>query len=199
VVFPDYFKPNLQRVPYVFFPKTHRLIFATYNRGISLSPGLAEKLLLGLLSDPVIARAFPNVNVTVEQSTEVLDTILNDMKLEVLRIVVKRPNPDGPEEDDASIEAVLDEQNAREQVVELKRAHHEYLKPNSHNRRLAETAVSNGSVYGKGLGKDGKKAEENTAEHPRTIVFEHGDRPPLRDAIRDKALDFLKSITRPRK
>jgi hypothetical protein len=121
------------------------------------------------------------------------------MQLDILKIIIKRPNPDSPDEDDASIEAVLDEQNAREQLVELKSADHQHLKPNAHNRKLAETATSNGSVYGKGLDKSGKKVEENTAEHPRTLTFEHADRPPLRDAVREKALEFLKAITRRKK
>ena len=147
------------------------MIFVSYFKQVSFSPNLASKLFQQLLTDPLMAKEFPSVEVTIEQSAEELEDILQRTKLEFLRIVIKRPNPDAPEDDDAKLEAVLDGQRAREQVIELKNAKGEFLRPNAENKQLARIATSNGRVEAIGLDQRGEKTARDTTKHPLTARF----------------------------
>ena len=79
---PEYLKPNLKRSRYVFYPKDHRLVFVSEALKIRFSPLDAEKFFTNLFKDVRISRRFRNIEVSVEQSKEALDAILDEMQLE---------------------------------------------------------------------------------------------------------------------
>ena len=166
VTIPSHMKPNLRLIRYVFFPGAHRIAFAANFKKASLAPDLMAKLLQHLTNSKDINNATRSVDITVEQSTTTLDYIMKEMFLEKLTITIKRPNPDDDGEEEADTEAVLEEQNARKQIVGLVAIPKRQLKPNKQNKLLARIAISNGSLHAKGLNREGKKEEVDSSDFP---------------------------------
>lgn len=167
VIVPDHMKPNLRLIRYAFFPKLHRLAFTTRYRGNSISPELIAKFIASLASHKEITGGKRVINITVEQSRETVDYILKNLSLQKLVITVKRPNPDddGAEDDDTA--AVLEDQHAERQVVELDAIKGMSLKPNERNQKLARLATSNGSVFARGIEKKtGKRKQVDSESFP---------------------------------
>jgi hypothetical protein len=194
VVIPDRLKPNVQKSRFVFFPKNHRMVFVSHFKKTSFSPQMAHRFFSELFGDERLASEFPSVEVTIEQSREVLRSILQNTNLKMLTIVVKRPNPDAPDEDDLKLETVLDQQNAREQVLELKSQKDKSLNPNKHNLKLADLAASNGSVTGEIETEEGKREIKETIKHPLKKSYGYPQNVSFRDWFLDRAQALLRII-----
>jgi len=164
---PDYMKPNLRLIRYAFFPESHRLAFTTQYRGNTISSALVASLISELAKHKEITGNRQAVNVTVEQSRETVEYILKDLKLQKLIITIKRPNPDDDGAEDEDTTAVLEDQHAERQVIELDAIRGMGLKPSERNQKLARLAASNGSVFGNGIErKSGKRKKVDSEAFP---------------------------------
>lgn len=163
---PEYLKPNLRRIRYFFLPKEHRLVFAVAHEDAKLSPSLSVKLIEQLLGHPEFSRLAPNLSVKAEQDQSKIDYILDKLSLERLIISIEIPNGDDEGDEEDTIEAVLESQNAKKQVISLEAQKHKSLELSLRNRKLAYLAASNGFVEGTGLDSEGEKKTVQTKEFP---------------------------------
>lgn len=173
VEIPNHLKPNFCAIRYNFFPKTHKLVFEierrdpTSNKPTSFSPSMAEKFFRRLFAENAIRKEFPDVELTIEQSSETLDEIFQIHRLRTLQIVIKRPNPnDGEIEEE--IERQLEEERVDVLEQEIKsKEDKEGLKPSQRTKVLSNIALSNGYVYGFGHDHEGNRKELKTENKPR--------------------------------
>lgn len=163
---PEHLRPNLRRIRYFFSPEKHTLIFASSYEGNNLSPDLAARLLEELIGHPSLTKLAPNLTITVEQSREKIDYILQKLQIEKILISIEVPNGDDEGEEEESVESVLLEQNARKQRVSLEAQKHKQLNLNTRNTKLAHLAASNGFVEATGFNLNGDKETVKTKDHP---------------------------------
>lgn len=162
---PTNLRPNLRVLPYVFFPRLHRLVFVSHlDAKNALSPGMARSLVEQCLSRPEVAEEFGKVEVTVEPDRETLTRIFALPRLKRLRIEVSPPNALADVE--RKLFRTMEQQNADRLVQELESHHPEGLKPSQEVQQVAEVAQSNGVVSAKGLNDSNRVVELSTADHP---------------------------------
>jgi hypothetical protein len=162
---PANLRPNLRALPYVFFPKLHRLVFVSHlDAKNALSPGMARSLVEKCLSRPELAEEFGKVEVTVEPDRETLTRIFALPRLKRLRIEVSPPNALADVE--RKLFRAMEQQNADRFVQELESHHPEGLKPSQEIQQVAEVAQSNGVVTAKGTNESNRVVELSTADHP---------------------------------
>ena len=97
---PSHLLPHLQRIPFVFFPDVHRLVFVTkmgqvalYSRRQTvLGPATAAKFFAALFAQKEIVSKFSQVNVTVIPQSDSLARIFAMPIIERLTIVVTHAN-----------------------------------------------------------------------------------------------------------
>ena len=163
---PSHLLPHLQRIPFVFNARKHKLWFVSRDQKNSFGPPIAVKFMDSLLQKTALKFDFPEVAVTsVPDSTSVGD-ILSLPRLEYLRIELVRPNPDGGESAEARWLRRLEEQGTTKTKLELFHAKNVTLEPNAETREMAEVAAINGSVYGRGRTADGLLIEDSTKKRP---------------------------------
>jgi len=173
IVIPDNLKPHFQFLPYVFFPRTHRLFYISKDGKETLSPAYAKKTLEGLFASELVTRQYGQIEVTVEPSFESLESILSMPQLKYLEIDVTPPNPGDDldeeeqrlfEEQQVLFQQMSDQRASRYRVL-LNTDHAQGLSPDLRTRRLATIAQSNGKVVGKG-GPHGRTKTVSTTQHP---------------------------------
>lgn len=162
---PTNLRPNLRSLPYVFFPRMHRLVFISHlDAKNALSPGMARRLVELCLNRTDIVEAFGKVEVTVEPDRETLKRILALPRLKKLRIEVSPPNALADVE--RKLFRTMEQQNADRLVQELESHHPDGLKPNQEVQQVAEIAQSNGVVSARGVNDSNRVVELSTADHP---------------------------------
>jgi uncharacterized protein DUF4747 len=161
---------------------------------VTLSPRQAEIFFDRLFSAPEIQREFKNTEVTIEQSKEALDRIFDELRLTKLQILVKRPNPDGPESAEAILERVLNQQKARQYQMELTAERGKELQPSPQTRALAEVAVSNGFVEAEGTDNSNHKVTLNTKDHPVQRIFAFDYVKAFADWLVERAAELIKYL-----
>lgn len=192
---PDHLKPHLQKIRFVFWPKTHRLVFTTqYNEG-SLSTDQAQDFFERFLNDRALSEKFPEVNVTVEKSPDALDRILSHPRITHLTVAVKRPNPDLDGDFEREVMEQMEKEGVSEKTIELKSAKGQTIHPVEETVKYARVATSNGAVYARVRDEEGHADQLNTTEHPRVETFVHDDtEQPFQDAFLDAARSLVKNI-----
>lgn len=192
---PDHLKPHLQRLPYVFFPRNHRLVFATHWKNGAMAPTRVCNFFETLLNDPRLRNGFSTVNVTVEQEPHELETIFALHQLRELQIEIKRPNADTDEGIEKEILDQMRAENAAKQTVILDAEHDRSLKPSQRTKVTAKLAVSNGKVIAKGRDQDDVARELHTEQHPRIETFDiDQDKQPFLTRLVDQAEKWVKNI-----
>lgn len=162
---PEHLKPHFQFVPYVFFPKGHRLILVTKDGDDFLSSAQAAAILKAIFRSSEVLNLFSEIEVTVEPARETLDKIFKLPQLRSLEVVVKPPNPDDFEEFEQDLYEEMANQGAGSYQIKLQAANNQGLTPNDNTKNLARVAQSNGKVTG--VGKVGAKTVTlSTTEHP---------------------------------
>lgn len=159
---PDHLKPNLRQIPYIFYPQKHRLFFDNKD----LQPSSAQKLFTRLFSSKELFKAFGHVDVYVESSKEVIESILAIPHKQKISVHITRPNNDDMSEQAKRILDKIDHQNAKALNQELVAANADGLKPDEETIILIEAARSNGSVKAEGYDENHKKIERSTVDHP---------------------------------
>lgn len=191
---PDYLQPNLRTFQYYFDVKRHRAIIETKNRQGTFSPLGFETMISRLVSTEEIAREYPGTEVTVEQSREVMKTVLRRGGLKHLKIVLKRPNADGAAEEERKVLEELNKQHASRTVTELHAQAGLSLKPDHRTQLLARVATSNGSVEGTVLDEEGRSVPVSSRDHPHRQPFTVRAGQTARAAFISAAVTFIGRI-----
>ena len=163
---PRHLLPHLQRIPFVFNARRHRLWHIARDQKISFGSATAVKFLEPLLQSTALLLDFPEVSITAVPESSSVEDILSMPGLEYLRIELVRPNPDNGESAEARWLKRLEEQKTTKAKLELYHAKNAVLSPNEETREMAEVAANNGSVYGRGRTADGMPTEDSTVARP---------------------------------
>jgi hypothetical protein len=191
---PENLRPNLRSLPYVFFPRLHRLAFVSHlDQKNSITPGMARSLVEQCLRRTDVLEVFGKVEVTVEPDRETLRRIFAMPKLKKLRIEVSPPNALADVE--RRLFKSMDDQNADRFVQELESKRHDGLKPSSEVRQVAEVAQSNGVVTAKGVNEDDRVVELSTEDHPHQekLVY-NPNLTTAMDALVERAADVVRRL-----
>jgi hypothetical protein len=193
---PENLRPNLRVLPYVFFPRVHRLVFASSLDAMNaISPSMARRLIEGCLNRPEIIEKFGRTQVTVEPNRESLRLIFALPKLKKLRIEVTPPNALADVE--RKLYQAMQQQNADRYVQELDSNHPKGLLPSKEVKEVAEVAQSNGVVTAKGVNDSGRVVELSTTDHPhqKKVVYDPNV-VAARDAFLENAGDIAAALAR---
>lgn len=174
VKIPEHLRPNLKRFRYVFFPASHFLIYSRDDSvNGAISPSSMKEFLTALLNDNRIIGNAPYqvVDVRLIQDRKSLDWIFENIAVEQLDIVIRRPNGDTGGEAEESIEKEMSDQNIDEYFISQKSEKGKAIKPNKRTERLMGEATINGHITAKGQDKDGITKTADTAEHPLIESF----------------------------
>lgn len=162
---PEELKPHFQFLPFVFFARRHRLVLVTKDKQDTLPPKQAATILQRTFEDPKLLKTHGKVDIVVEPSRELLETIFKMQRLRSLIIEITPPNPDDLEEFEKEVFENMNEQRAGSYRIEMREADSAGLSPDAKTKRLAQVAQSNGSVVGIS-GERGKAKTVSTKSHP---------------------------------
>lgn len=163
---PSHLLPHLQRVPFVFNARRHRLWYASRDAANSLAPTTATRFLSQLLQATALQHDFPEVSVTAVPESTSVEEILGLPGLEYLKIELVRPNPDSAESAEERWLRRLEEQHTTKAKLELFHAKNHAIEPDTETKEMAHVAATNGVVYGRGRTADGLPVEDSTAARP---------------------------------
>ena len=190
-IIPDHIKPDLKMIPFIFFPKSHRLVFD--KKGISA--GSLQRMLEAIFAHEAIVKKNGGVDVLVESSHESIERILKIPRKTKLTIKISKPNPDEGSEDEKRVLKKMGMQNADRMEHVLASKNKEGLKPDNDTQILMRTARSNGVVLAEGRDENEQKITESTKDHPYTATDSYDpDRMTLLEAIRRIAFAVVKDV-----
>lgn len=179
---PENLKPQLRRIPYVFFPQKHRMFF-DYRY---ISHALMQKLIIALLYNSTISDQFSQIDVCVETSRQALERILKIERLSSIDISFTIPNNDAINESDVSLMVErIENQYIQTFKQELKSNSERGIKPDKDTKTYMEIARSNGVVSVKGYENE-TRVEFSTKDHPlkKTIKYDQRETNQLDALIR---------------
>jgi Domain of unknown function (DUF4747) len=162
---PENLRPNLRFLPYVLFPKFHRIVFISYaDQSNAISPGMAKSLVERCLTRSELIDKYGKVEVTVEPDRETLGRIFALPKLTQFRIEVSPPNALADIE--RKLFKMMDEQNADKFVQQLDSHDPRGLLLSNEIKQIAEVAQSNGAVFASGVNEQNRLVHVSTTDHP---------------------------------
>lgn len=172
---PEHLLPRLQRIPFVLFPQSHRLIFVNKMGKVALYPqtqttlgvATAAKFFGTLFGHPDLLAKYQQINVTQIPRSEGVEAILSAPGIQRLTIYLTRPNPDDGEDASERLMERLESQNAGSYKSEMLAASEEGLKPDEDTKDIAREAAENGWVKAKVLDGGGKIVEKSTENIPK--------------------------------
>lgn len=197
VTIPSSYRPNLRSVPYVFFPKQHRLIFASQvDQRNTLSPLMAKALIEKFLSRPDIVARHGQATVSIEPDRETLQRIFQLPRLKKIYMEVTPPNALGDVERD--LIQFLEAQNATRYTQELSTSRSDGLTLNDETKLVAEVAQSNGYVEARGVNVEGRTVTLSTKSHPYSAPVTYDPKVTIvEDAFREGAESVVHEVARP--
>jgi len=163
---PEHLLPHLQRIPFVFRPKVHRLYFVARDRKDSLAPSTAKLLFEAVLNRLTNELNYPPFEVTVRPDKGALDEVLSLASLEHIVIDLVPPNADDGHAEQERWKKKLKAQNVRRQTLRLDGLRNESIKPDKDTLELARVASHNGKVTASGHDLNGMKQELSTTDRP---------------------------------
>jgi hypothetical protein len=161
VKIPPALKPNLVEIPYVFDLRRHRLYFVSHEHDFNLSPIMVEKLLQRLTSLPSIVARYGDIDLSVLTDRGKVHEMLKWPVIRNLTIVLERPNPVEPEDDETVYER-LERRRLKSETHSYQKARgEESIILDDEMRAQAENAINNGLV---------KVSGRNLAGEPGTVI-----------------------------
>lgn len=157
----NYKKPNSKTIEFTFYPHGHRMFF-NLN---SVTPNLAQAMMLSLFSDERIVKEFGIVDVEIESSSEAIERILKIPTLTMLDIYISRPNGDVISGKKRKLLKRMEDQGIRKLEEKLTSLKTEGIKPDDSTIAMMELAISNGKIFASGYVGD-EKVDESTDPHP---------------------------------
>ncbi|GHB30310.1 hypothetical protein GCM10009038_31350 [Salinicola rhizosphaerae] len=194
---PDHLKPGMRRFHFVFFPKTHRLVFESKNtKGETLGPSSAQRAFERLLNTEDLNLLFGPIDVIVEPEKNALDEIFKIEKLKSVTIFITRPNGDDTGDAEREIMRRLEKMNAQSTTEVYNARKGESLKLDEEAKSYAEIGSHNGYVQARGKNSANEPVFESTEQYPmkeRGTV--EGDQVHS-ESFWDKAKELVSHITR---
>jgi hypothetical protein len=203
---PDDLKPDASSFQFVFYPQHHRLVFTLRGQYFenslvnprtppSMSPHSLVAVLNQLFADPKIVQEFGKVEVTAEPRKEKLEEMLVLKRMQHVRVELTRPNPDDHSAIERRYLKKLDDQNVRQQIIELRAATGSGIRLDDDMKQVARIAASNGKVEVEGYNEQEKRVFESTEEHPFTDTVTYN--PKLQQPVQvlaEHAIDFVRRV-----
>lgn len=186
---PENLRPELERVPFVFFAQSHRLFFDSGQLG----PSSAQRLIEKILQTETVRLENQEVNVTVEQSREILDELLGRSSIKDIVITIVRPNADDLSAQEKRIYEKLRKIGAGTKIEEYKAIEGESIRPDLEIKQLARIALSNGNVEVTSKTEEGITEKNSTKDTPLVIPIKYDPQEVTAiDEIHRIGIDFLK-------
>lgn len=165
IFIPQNLRPNHASFYFTLDSSLHIIAFEKYSDSKSLSPRAVEIFFKEVFTIESIVQEFGRVEVDIVKSYSEVDRILNLPMLRLIRLTIRKPNPDDISGGLAKIiEDRLREQNADE-LEEVLRSSDDGLKPNKRTRELAHVAAENGHIHAKNL-ENGILKDHDSSETP---------------------------------
>jgi hypothetical protein len=169
VSIPDYLKPNLQVIPYVFLPAKHRLYFVSKSSDGGMAASTVHSLLSKLILRKHIAERFGDVDVTVLTDRKAINELLSWRVIKTLEIFIERPNA-LEDEDETDVLNRLDLLSARSERIILKKASEaSTLTPDDRVKTLAHIAADHGEVKVSGKNPKGIQDSASSKDFPMHV------------------------------
>lgn len=167
IAIPGHLHPNLDRIPFVFKPKSHQLWYVSKDRKASMGPTIAEVFLQELFGVTCLKHALPAVEVTVVPDIAAVSEVLRIHHMSRLTMVFKRPNDDADE-----IEKRIMERMQRRNVSRLEEVMTSVdgITPDKDMYDEAVAAAKNGYVQSEGHDDNGLPVLESTVAKPALIA-----------------------------
>ncbi|MEJ5328748.1 MAG: DUF4747 family protein [Desulfobaccales bacterium] len=172
---PDYLKPNLKFIHFIFSIYKHRLFFDAD----AISPLIMGKLLKGLFQDRKIIDKYGDVDVIVQSSADAIEKILSIPSITKLEISITKLNPDELSGLKKEIYKRLERLRVRNHTEIDSSSKEIGLNPDEHTKALMELAIENGKIVATGYDGD-EKIVESSEPHP---VIKRGYYDPKREDI----------------
>jgi len=166
VKIPRHLLPHLQRIPFVFRPRVHKLYFVAKDRSDGLGPSAAVKLFERLIQPLVDQGKFPEIVVTAIPDKDTLERIFKLPILESLVIDLVRPNADDGDAAEQRWLRKLEDQKTRRIELKLIAERNGTIEPDGETKAMAMVAAANGKVVATGRDAEGLKVFESTSEKP---------------------------------
>ncbi|WP_238888624.1 DUF4747 family protein [Achromobacter insuavis] len=195
VSIPDFLKPNLRFVPYLFLPKKHRLYLITKagaNVSDSMAASTAGRMLEKLSERERIVKRFGRVEINVLKNKKAVEDLLEWQVIKRLEIYIERPNALEDEDEQAILDRLEGMRAESQQVVYKKASGAKTLVPDRRLKTLAMAAADNGEVKVVGRNKQGIKDTASSKQFPlhETATYEPS-KMTLTDAFKTFVLGTL--------
>lgn len=165
----EHFKPNSKKIYFYFIIKHHRLVFDKKE----ISPKFIKNFFENLIANTNISKKLDinkqSIKITVEQSAESLEKILELHHINKIDLVIHRPNPDDLSDDlENGMKLRLENMNA-DTYMETIKSEHSSIEPDEILKKYMNVARSNGKVEVRGRNEAGKSITESTESHPLEV------------------------------
>ena len=166
VSIPDYLKPNLKFVPYVFLPKKHRLYFISKSSDGGMAPSTVLKMLEKLTLRRGVEERFGRVDMTILTDRKAVEDLFAWKVIKTLEIFIERPNALEDEDEEDVLER-LERLNAGSERIVLKKAPEaETLVPDERLKSLSGIAADHGEVIVSGKNANGVRDRASSKNFP---------------------------------
>lgn len=167
---PENLLPNLDRIPFIFRPKSHRFWFPSKDRKVTMGPSIAEKFLQQLFSTTTKRHKLPSVEVTTIPDEAAVDEVLRVHRITKLILEFKRPNADDASDVEEKIMKLMTKRKVDRWHEEMTSKADGGIVADDELKAQAKAAAHNGYVETKGYDATGKSVAESTKEKPARYV-----------------------------
>lgn len=202
MVLPEHLRPGFNSCRFAFFPKRHRFFFESKTEGNkSISAKTMRDMMDGLLNQLALRKAYGEVTVVIEPTSESIEKIFQIHKLERLDMEINLPNADELNAAEKKVLQRLANQNARKEEIVLVASSGMSLDPDNDTKTLAKVAAVNGVAKGRGKTSKNRPVFESTTDHPweDTVQFNpklQGGREVFLARVSDNLNKFMQRFRR---
>lgn len=187
---PANLKPNLGIFRFAFYPASHRLVFEVRSGTRTISHRAMAAVFDYFFNHPGLPAGESRARVTVEQSHETVNRILELSDLAYVSMTFARPNDLLTAEDEEEAIAELSEAGVEEIQISLQRTPERPIRLWGWLQRLARWTTSNGSLTATGY-ENGAKVTLSSSDTPVTDKRQYDSRvTTAADAFATEAVVF---------
>lgn len=146
IMIPKELKPKGGRYSFVFLPQTHLLVYERFANGKGVPPKQLEKYFHEIFKHPDIIEEFGDVNIAILTEPSQINHMLSLKGITSISLRTRKPNPDGLNNVERSIQERFSRINAVEEDRIIKSERGQQLKPDDDFKLEANIAARNGFV-----------------------------------------------------
>lgn len=163
IAIPKNLRPEYKQIPFIFDAKRHRMLFVSTGLGTAS----ARKLMAGLLGDSDLLNEGDQLEVTVVQDEDSLETMLSEQNILELTIELNLPNADDLADAEKELYDRLRKMKSSKLVETITADNGKSLEPDKEAKQLSHVALANGKVVTK-VRTDRGTVARSTTEFPKT-------------------------------